>query len=481
MAITSRNNQRFPVFLRTTQLRYAVLYVVVTFFVLLFLNVYTSKISQQLFYTNKKNSMIEICHITASEIAGLEVMNASTLNNAVADLSTLPKTRIIITDRYGSAIYDSVKDISVVGTLVIYPEIVAALGGNDVFSWHYHAGAMRSHVATPIISYGNLVGCIYIMEYDTTQGALIASIQQNILIITFILEVVVILLSGISSVHYSTRLRRILTSMRTVRDGDYSHKIMLRGNDELGLLAYEFDDLVSRLQISERKRSQFVSDASHELKTPLASIKLLSDSILQNDMDPVTLREFVGDIGAEAERLNRMSQKLLDLSRSDDEEERDKEIVYISPTIERVVRMLSAYAEKNGVTVIEDISVDSTILVSVDDLYQILFNLAENGIKYNTPGGKLYISQFREEDNAIIQIKDTGMGIPAESVEHIFERFYRVDKARSRSTGGSGLGLSIVRSMVKRNGGTIFVSSTLGEGTQFTLSFPTFDVEEDNQ
>ena len=102
----------------------------------------------------------------------------------------------------------------------------------------------------------------------------------------------------------------------------------------------------------------------------------------------------------------------------------------------------------------------------------------ENGIKYNTPGGKLTVSLHREDENAIIEVADTGMGIPADAVDHIFERFYRVDKARSRQTGGSGLGLSIVRDMVNRNDGEIHVHSTPGQGTRFTVVFPVFETGE---
>ena len=286
-----------------------------------------------------------------------------------------------------------------------------------------------------------------------------------------------IIFSLVFSAAFTARLRKIMVSMRIIREGDYSHQVKMGGNDELTVLGSEFNDLVDRLQTSEQKRRNFVSDASHELKTPLASIKLLTDSILQNDMDAATIREFVADIGDEADRLNRMSQKLLSLSRVESQADSDCEIVYLAPTVERVVRMLNAVANESQIRICSDLSEDSTILVLEDDLYQIIFNLVENGIKYNTPGGTLYITLGREKDNAILTVRDTGVGIPAESLDHIFERFYRVDKARSRKSGGSGLGLSIVRNMVERNRGQIHVSSTVGKGTVFTVSFPVFDIE----
>ena len=118
------------------------------------------------------------------------------------------------------------------------------------------------------------------------------------------------------------------------------------------------------------------------------------------------------------------------------------------------------------------------VLILEDDLYQVIFNLVENGIKYNMAGGRITVSLHRVDDNAVLRVSDTGMGIPKEALGHIFERFYRVDKARSRATGGSGLGLAIVRTIVQRNRGEITVDSVLDQGTTFTVTFPIFDTEE---
>ena len=421
--------------------------------------------------------MIEKCQLAASEISAEEVLNTTTVGAAVKQMGKLRVTRLIITDRTGAAIYDTSQEVSD-GQYMLLPEIVQALDGNDVFSWNYHDGAMQSRAATPIVSYGTLVGCVYMMEYDAEQGALIKTLQKTTFLISLILEVCVTVFAIFFSNSFTRRLRKIMISMRIIREGDYSHKVKMGGNDELTVLGEEFNDLVARLQISEQKRRNFVSDASHELKTPLASIKLLTDSILQNDMDTETIKEFVGDIGNEADRLNRMTQKLLSLSRIETQEDSDCEIVYITPTIQRVMRMLNGIAVESKINMETQIVQDCPILIIEDDLYQIIFNLVENGIKYNVPGGNLLITLDRKEDNAVLKIKDTGVGIPEESLKHVFERFYRVDKARSRKSGGSGLGLSIVRNMVERNRGKISVESTVGEGSLFTLEFPVFDLED---
>lgn len=426
--------------------------------------------------------MVEKCQLAAAEIATLDVLNTTNVAEAVNKMDSLRVTRLLVTDYTGMVLYDSYTADSSLGSYALLPEIAQAMDGvtgNDVFSWQYRDGVMQSQVATPIVSLGGIVGSVYMMEYDAEQGALIQSLQQNVLSITLFLEVIVILFSVIFATGFSKRLRRVLSSMRIIRSGDYSHRVAMGGNDELTFLGDEFNQLTARLQTSEGKRARFVSDASHELKTPLASIKLLTDSILQNDMDGATVREFVSDIGNEADRLTRMTQKLLSLSRIESQEDGDCEITYIAPTIERVVRMLTGLAEQSNIQIELDCQQDCPILILEDDLYQIIFNLVENGIKYNRPGGTLTIRVFREDDNAILQVADTGVGIPEDALSHVFERFYRVDKARSRSSGGSGLGLAIVRNMVERNQGTIHAESVLGQGSVFTVSFPAFDTEED--
>lgn len=207
-------------------------------------------------------------------------------------------------------------------------------------------------------------------------------------------------------------------------------------------------------------------------------IKLLSDSILQNDMDMGTVREFVGDIGSEADRLTRMSQKLLSLNKMDAQVQEDMEIADVGQTAARVVRMLEPMASLERIELRNQTESGSFVLIMEDDLYQIIFNLVENAIKYNKPGGSVTLKLVRQEDDLILTVTDTGVGIPADAAPHIFDRFYRVDKARSRQAGGSGLGLSIVHDMVYRNFGTIFVSEGQEGGSCFTVVFPAFDVEE---
>ena len=473
LAITSESNNTHRY--RSSQFLYAVAYVAVTLAVLVFLNLYCSAVSKKLIYRSKEHSLVEKCSLASDELGTMEQLDAFTVSQLLGKMESLTVTRLIVSDASGCGLYDSAG--TAVGQRILLPEVLQALDGRNVFNGDYKKGIVICRAATPITYGKRIIGSVYMTEYDPIRGALVQGLQMHIFQITALLEVFVLLFALIYATRFGSRMSRIMSSMRIIQSGDYSHKVIISGNDELALLGREFNDLTDRLQNSEQKRTRFVADASHEIKTPLASIKLLSDSILQNDMDAATMREFVADIGAEAERLNRMTEKLLMLTRLDSEPSRELEIIHIAPTIRRVERMLAPAAKAARITMRLNLEENCPVLILEDDLYQIVFNLMENGIKYNVPGGSLTVKLKREKDDALLTVTDTGLGIPADALPHIFERFYRADKSRSRATGGSGLGLSIVHTIVKSNGGTIQAESQENRGSTFTVSFPLFDTE----
>ena len=228
-----------------------------------------------------------------------------------------------------------------------------------------------------------------------------------------------------------------------------------------------------------RQQTQFVADASHELKTPLASIRLLSDSIVQNEnMDAETVREFVTDIGNEAERLQRTTEKLLDLSRLDDDIQVVPEPVDVKQVAVDAMVLLRPLAKEHDVRLRCELEDGCVVMATVDDMFHIIFNLVENAIKYNVPNGSVTLTLKGTDDSVQFTVADTGIGIPEEETYNIFSRFYRVDKARSREAGGSGLGLSIVHDAVKAHGGSIAVGQNKPQGSRFIVTFPRPTSEE---
>ena len=184
-------------------------YIVITFVVLLFLNIYSSKVSQKLFYNSKETSMIEKCQLAAAEISNEEVLNVATISGVVEQMGSLRVSRLLITDRSGMVLYDTDKNQQGEKYMLL-PEIVQALECNDVFSWNYHDGTMQSRAATPIISYGTVVGCVYITEFDAEQGSLIRTLQMNTFYVSLFLEICVTIFAIFFSNSFTRRLRRIL-------------------------------------------------------------------------------------------------------------------------------------------------------------------------------------------------------------------------------------------------------------------------------
>ena len=268
-------------------------------------------------FSAQHQSLSSKAQLISTALLQLDGFSPVQIDTALQSLDSATATRSAVVDARAVALFDSLTEGNAVGKYLLFPEIVDALGRNDSFYSVYKDGAIESRIAVPLVKNGELLGAVYLMEYDVDQGALIEALELNILRISIGLEIGIVLVSLVFSTAFSRRLRRILYSIRMMREGDYSHKIQLRGHDELDKLGREFNNLAERLEESEQRRRQFVSDASHELKTPLASIKLLSDSILQNEMDEQTQREFIGDIGREADRLGRLSQRLLTLTKRD--------------------------------------------------------------------------------------------------------------------------------------------------------------------
>ena len=475
-----RREDRIP-FFRSIQAKYALTYLLVVAAILIVMNTYPVLMAENMVFTSKESTLKQQALVVSSTLAVSETLTREGVEQTMTLLEEAQGARVLVTDASGLILYDSSTLDNRVGGYALTGEVAAALRGHDASRSEYRDRAIRTQAAVPILYHGMTLGAVYLYEHDAEQAGVLLSILSNLRYISIVICVAAVVLVALLSKTLTRNTVRLLSAIRRVREGEYSHRVESLGRDEMAQLADEFNQLTGRLQTTEEARRRFVSDASHELKTPLASIRLLTDSILQNDsVDMATAREFVADIGEEADRLTRISEHLLALTRLDAGAERASEPVELGAVAEKVVHLLSPVAQTAGVELKTAIEPACALLANEDDLYQVAFNLIENAIKYNLPGGRVEVAVSRREDRVVLAVTDTGLGIPEEDLPKIFDRFYRVDKARSRAAGGTGLGLSIARDTARLHGGGISAGPNPGgRGARFEVEFPALRGEVD--
>ena len=446
--------------------------------VLILMNTYFLTQSRDMIFASKKAFVEKQATFIASSLIPLDELTVGNVDKIMKQLE-ISGLSITILGIDGN-VYYTIPGNDGDDSRYVDDNVKTAMDGNDVYYLRFSGGAFSSSAYTPVItSSGAVMGIVYVQENDIEQGNILIGLQSTIQNISIVVTLLSIIILGFFIWTIMHRISLILNAIKSVREGEYNYRIQIRGSDEMALLGDEFNSLTNRLRETEEIRRRFVADASHELKTPLASIRLLSDSILQNEeMDVDTVHEFVNDIGTEAERLSRTTEKLMSLTRLDDKVVMKRETVDIRGVITSTLRMLNPLAESQQLQITSKLDGGCFVYSTEDDIYQIVFNLVENAIKYNLPQGSVTITLSHSEKEIVLTVDDTGIGVPEIDLPYIFDRFYRVDKARSREAGGSGLGLSIVRATVQENNGTITAMRRTGGGMRFQVTFPPYTLTQ---
>ena len=266
-------------------------------------------------------------------------------------------------------------------------------------------------------------------------------------------------------------------SVRSITAESLDRRLQVKNpHDELGRLTATVNDMVARLERSFTEMKRFTADASHELRTPLAVIRTEAEVALDKPLAHDEVQQLLGNILEECDRLTRLTDQLLALARQDGRKVKQlRESVQLSKLGADVIEALRPLAEVKWMTLKFVPNCDpmqDTLLGNPGLLRQVFINLLDNAIKYTPEGGLVEVQLESTDQNLAVRVRDTGEGIPAEHLPHVFERFYRVDKARSRELGGSGLGLSIAKSIVEAHGGEINLESQPGRGTTCTVTLP---------
>ena len=316
---------------------------------------------------------------------------------------------------------------------------------------------------------------VMLMTISTIEiGDMMAELEQKGMMLIGIIVVLSIFLSWLLSTILVKPLARVTKAIEDLTDGMQDDAISVPDYTETELITDAFNKMVNRMKILDESRQEFVSNVSHELKTPLTSMKVLADSLEGQQGVPEELyQEFMGDITAEIDRENKIITDLLSLVKMD-KKAADLNITHmdINQLLEDILKRLRPIADKRNIDLILDCF--RPVEADVDEVKFTLAisNLVENGIKYNVDDGWVRVSLDADHKYFYVTVADSGMGIPEDSIERIFERFYRVDKSHSKEIGGTGLGLAITRSAIAMHHGAIKVFSKEGEGTTFSVRIP---------
>ena len=342
--------------------------------------------------------------------------------------------------------------------------------------WH------RVRVITmPVIRNDNLVNLIQV-------GTSLKGVEhtlKNLRIFLFTAIPCALILSTLGGRFMATRaLKPVAEITSTAQDiahgANLSRRIPIpEVQDEIGNLAHTFNEMMNRLEKSFNQVRQFSSDASHELRTPLTVLKGQSELVLSKPRSKAEYQEVLSSNLEEINYMSRVLEDLLILSKGDEGKvSLEKEPVELSSIVEEVSRQGEIFADEKEVKIILAYLEPVTILGDAHRLKQMVWILLHNAVKFTPSGGEIKITLQDLDDTVYFTIRDTGIGIPEQDLPKIFDRFYRVDKARSRMDGGSGLGLSICKHIVDRHHGTVDVESKLGEGTKFKIRFPKYEVAQ---
>ncbi|HIR27196.1 MAG TPA: two-component sensor histidine kinase [Candidatus Choladousia intestinigallinarum] len=358
--------------------------------------------------------------------------------------------------------------------VIISKEVLQSFLGSDSVNYNQEYQFLEMTIPIPNRDTNETEGVVIISvpTVDVDSGK--ESLGSTVLILQIGMSVLVCLLAFYVARMLTKPFGKITKSLEEVRGGVIEQEISIPDYTETQLLAEAYNRMLKRMKIQEDSRQEFVSNVSHELKTPITSMKVLADSLLAQEDVPVELyKEFMSDIAEEIDRENKIISDLLSLVKMD-KKSSDINIqeTNINQLIELILKRLRPIAAKHNIELV--LESFKPILAEVDEtkLTLALSNLVENGIKYNKEDGWVHVSLNVDSKYFYVKVEDSGMGIPEEAQEHIFERFYRVDKSHSREIGGTGLGLAITRSAVLMHHGAIKVYSKEGEGTTFTVRIP---------
>ena len=437
----------------------------------------TGLVSSTLYAQRTRQASLSAEKLAASAAPFFAQADMESLEDLLQSAAASEGARILLLDAEGKVQLDTLSLLE--GTRTQVPEAVAVLTGEEVRAFGVHAleeenSQYAALCAAAMSARGETIGAVlFSMEVSELRSAIL-QVETQLMTVFIGVAGAALAAAFIFALTLTAPIKALTSTIRRMGKGDLSACVKVRASGEMKELADSYNTMAEKIENFDQSRSQFVQNASHELKTPLATMKLLLENLIyQPDMPKELQQEFMQDMNHEIDRLSGIITDLLTLTKMDSAGDAMKnEKLDFTGLCNDSVHSLRPAAEKAGLTLTAAVSKGVSLYGDRSKLGQVVYNLIDNAIKYTPGGGVITVTLKADNRSVTFSVKDTGVGIPQEDAKHIFDRFYRVDKARSRETGGTGLGLSIVRQMVQLHGGEITVDSQPGKGSTFTVTLP---------
>lgn len=475
-------NVRFLDFLKSLKFRFIILItaVIVIPGVLLCFGILNSYEARAV--SIRESEVLSQAKILANQIATSDYLenggtDSQELKAKVDMLTTIYDGRVMVVDDEFKIITDTYNLDD--NKTIISKEVVKSFAGAETVNYdsENHYIELSIPITNPDDEKGAVIGAMVVSVSTDNIVLNLAYLSQIAIIIEVILAAVALFLGIFCTIKILKPFNRLSSGIEDIKTGYGEYNLEINDCTETRKICEDINSMLSSMKVMDDSRQEFVSNVSHELKTPLTSMKVLADSInSMGDEAPKELyQEFMGDITNEIERETKIINDLLSLVKMDKSSaDLNIESVNINELIEQILKRLQPIAEKQQVEVVLESFRPVTAEVDEVKLSLAITNLVENAIKYNKNDGEgwVHVSLNADHQYFYLKVEDSGMGIPEESLEHIYERFYRVDKSHSREIGGTGLGLAITRNSILMHRGAIKVHSMLGEGTTFDVRVP---------
>ena len=475
-----QKSKQFLQFLKSLKFRLILLIVVIAVVPSLILSAAVLKYYEKCAVSIRESEILSQAKILANQIATSEYMklgadvSSSNIQTQIDMLTTIYDGRVIVVDDNCKVYYDTYNLDD--HKLIIAEEVMRSFKGEDIV--HYdsenHYIEMTIPISDPDDKSETVIG-VMLISVSTDNIVINQSYMRQVAVIVMVMVGIAIVFFAILLLLYFLKpLQKIEEGIAAIKNGYGEYNLQVNDYTETAGICEKINQMLGRIKVMDDSRQEFVSNVSHELKTPITSMKVLADSLIQNESaDLAMYKEFMTDIVDEIDRESKIITDLLTLVKMDKKSAAmNIEEIKINDLLEVILKRVTPIAKSRGIQITYESYRDVTAWVDEVKLSLALTNIIENAVKYNVDNGWVKVTLNADHRNFYVKVADSGVGIPDDCKEHVFERFYRVDKARSRDTGGTGLGLAITKSVIQMHKGSIKLYSESGEGTTFTIRIP---------